>query len=167
MRRVVVLLLLLCLTVVIAVVVVSGVSAKSPDAAERETLLRLDREFDQKVAAGGGGAAWAGYFAENGSMLGKTNPPITGREAIQKTMDPVFANPDFSLRWKPTRAEILIPGDLGFTTGRYERRVKDKDGKVEVERGTYVSVWRKQPDGSWKIILDTGSADPAKPVMRK
>jgi ketosteroid isomerase-like protein len=65
------------------------------------------------------------------------------------------------LRWQPTRAEILIPGDLGFTTGRYERRAKNKEGKVEVEHGTYVSVWRKQADGSWKIILDTGNADPA------
>ena len=147
----------------LAAIVGLRVAAKSADTADRETLLRLDREFDQKVAAGGGGAAWASYFAENGSMLGKTNPPITGREAIQKTMEPVFANPDFSLRWKPTRAEILIPGDLGFTTGRYERRVKDKEGRVEVEHGAYVSVWRKQPNGAWKIILDTGSPDPAPP----
>ncbi|MGH9603448.1 MAG: hypothetical protein ACRD24_13790, partial [Terriglobales bacterium] len=117
MRRVAVLLFLLSLAAVITIEVRS-VAAKSADAADRETLLRLDREFDQKVAAGGGGAAWASYFAENGSMLAKTNPPITGPEAIQKTMEPVFANPDFSLRWQPTRAEILISGDLGFTTGR-------------------------------------------------
>jgi len=136
-------------------------AAKSSDAADRDELLRLDREFDQKVAAGGGGAAWASYFAENGAMLGQSSAPVTGPEAIRQRMEPVFANPDFSLRWTPTRAEILISGDLGFTTGRYERRAKDKDGKVEVEHGTYVSVWRKQADGSWKIILDTGSADPA------
>ncbi len=157
------------LLVVLALATVVGirVAAKSPDAADRETLLRLDREFDQKVAAGGGGAAWASYFAENGSMLGKATPPTTGPEAIRKVMEPIFANPGFSLRWNPKRAEILISGDLGFTTGRYERRVKDDQGREAIEHGTYVTVWRKQVDGNWKIILDTGSPDPVKAAKKK
>jgi uncharacterized protein (TIGR02246 family) len=163
MKRATVLLLLFSLAVVITV----GVAAKSSDAADRDELLRLDREFDQKVAAGGGGAAWASYFAENGSMVGQTGAPVVGPEAIRARMEPVFANPDFSLRWQPTRAEILIPGHVGYTTGRYERRAKNKEGKVEVEHGTYVSVWRKQADGSWKIILDTGNADPAEAAKAK
>jgi len=158
MKRNAVLLLLLFL--VVAIVGVGG-STKSSDAADRDLLLRLDREFDQKVAAGGGGAAWASYFAENGSMVGKAGAPVVGPEAIRARMEPVFADPNFSLRWQPTRAEILISDDLGFTTGRYERRVKDKEGKTEIEHGTYFTLWRKQADGSWKIILDTGSADPA------
>ncbi len=164
MKRIVAVLLV---ALALATAVGVRVAAKSPDAADRETLLRLDREFDQKVAAGGGGAAWAGYFAENGSMVGKTTPPTIGPEAIRKVMEPIFASPGFSLRWKPTRAQILISGDLGFTTGRYERRAKDDQGKEAVEHGTYVTVWRKQADGSWKIILDTGSPDPAKPAKKK
>ncbi len=159
MNRSVVLLLLLSLAIVAPIGI--GRTASS-DAADQDELLRLDREFDRKVAAGGGGAAWAGYFAENGSMVGQTSAPVVGPEAIRARMEPIFANPDFSLRWQPTRAEILIPGELGFTTGRYERHAKTKEGKTEVEHGTYVSVWRKQADGSWKIILDTGNADPAK-----
>ena len=155
-RRVV---LLLVLSLVIATVGIG--STKSSDAADRDELLRLDREFDRKVADGGGGAAWASYFAENGSMVGQAGAPVVGPEAIRARMEPVFANPDFSLRWQPARAEILIPGHVGYTTGRYERRVKHKEGNTEVEHGTYVSVWRKQADGSWKIILDTGNADPA------
>ena len=123
-----------------------------------EDLLRLDREFDEATARGGA-EAWVSYFAENGSMLGAQGAPVTGHEAIRKAMSPRFANPDFSLRWRPQRAEILIPGDLGFTLGRYERRLKNSEGKLTVEHGTYFTLWRKQANGAWKVVADTGAAD--------
>ncbi len=130
-------------------------SAGPPDA-ERAALLQVDREFDRATAERGV-EAWVSYFSENGSMVSRKGPPVTGHDAIRQLMTPVFGNPDFSLRWQPTRAEILIPHDLGYTVGRYERRAKNQEGKRIVQRGTYVTLWRKQADGSWKIILDTGS----------
>lgn len=140
------------------VVLVAAEATRGSKASERETLLQLDREFDAGVAAGGA-AAWASYFADNGTMVGRTGAPVSGPEAIRQAMAPLFGNPNFSLRWQPTEAEILIPGDLGYTTGRYERRAPNADGKLELERGRYVTLWRKQPDGAWRIVFDTGAPD--------
>ena len=125
---------------------------------EQELLLQVDREFDQATAEKGA-EGWASYFAENGSILPGTGAPITGPEAVRAYMASSFARPGFSLRWQPTRAEVWIPGKLGYTLGRWEQKARTPEGKTELLRGTYVTVWRKQPDGRWRIILDTGSAD--------
>jgi ketosteroid isomerase-like protein len=64
------------------------------------------------------------------------------------------------------KAEMLIPSVLGYTVGRWERIRKTKEGTVTKKTGTYTSIWKKQPDGSWKIVLDTGSPDEL-PVQTK
>lgn len=133
--------------------------ADNPKAnAENEALLQEDRDFDTATAERGV-EGWVAYFADNGSMLPATGPPLTGPAAIRQAMAPVFADPSYSLRWQPTRADILIPGVLGLTTGRYQSRKKNPEGKTLLQRGTYVTLWRKQPDDTWKIVFDTGNPD--------
>jgi ketosteroid isomerase-like protein len=58
----------------------------------------------------------------------------------------------YTLSWQPMNAEISKSGDLGFTYGVYELSIKDS-----VYKGTYVSIWKKQNDGSWKFVLDSGN----------
>ena len=126
---------------------------------KEQLLLRdMDIQFDLDTAKRGADG-WAGYFAQNGSMVLGKGPPITGPQAIHQVMQKAFANPGTSLRWKPQKSEMLIPGSLGYTIGRYERRSLDKDGKTNIQVGTYVSIWKKQQDGTWKILLDTGEPD--------
>ncbi len=58
------------------------------------------------------------------------------------------------LVWWPVWAGIAKSGDLGFTTGPY--------GLDDTRVGYYFTVWKKQPDGSWKWVIDAGvDADPA------
>lgn len=129
---------------------------------EAAILWQTDIAFDQAVAEHGA-AAWASFFAPNGSMISDTNAPILGREAIRKTMEPIFGEQHVSLRWQPTKAEVLIPGNIGYTVGTFVRTWKSADGKKLKSIGTYTTIWKKQPDGSWKAVLDTGEAD-GKPV---
>ncbi|MCX6574599.1 MAG: nuclear transport factor 2 family protein [Candidatus Aminicenantes bacterium] len=76
--------------------------------------------------------------------------PVPGRPVYEK-MDP--ANPAV-LTWEPEFAEIAASGELGYTTGPYEIRAS-RDAEP-AGFGHYVSVWKKQPDGSWKVFLDIG-----------
>jgi len=139
-------------------------AAQQKQKGERELLLQLDHDFDAATAEKGI-EGWLSYFAENGSMLPPAGPPVTGPEAIRKTMGLALADPHFPLRWQPRRAEILVPGVLGYTLGRYSQKRKRPDGKTLLEQGTYFTLWRKQQDGSWKIVLDTGSPDgPPRPL---
>jgi len=125
---------------------------------EASLLMQLDRDFD-KVTAEKGIDGWVQYFAPNGSMLSDTSKPITGYMEIHDAMAPSFLDPSFSLRWHPTEAEMMIPGTIGYTVGRYERLQKNKDGKLMKSTGSYTTIWKKQPDNSWKIVLDTGNSD--------
>jgi len=65
-----------------------------------------------------------------------------------------------TLSWTPTKGEVIGAGDLGYTTGRSLLRITGTDGKVTERRGEYLTVWRHQPDGSWKVVFDTGSTLP-------
>jgi ketosteroid isomerase-like protein len=128
------------------------------ESSEALLLMQLDRDFD-KATTEKGVDGWVMYFAPNGSMLGDTSQTTTGIAAIRAQMEPIFKDSSFSLRWYPTKAELMIPGVIGYTVGRWERRWKNKEGKIMKSTGTYSTTWKKQPDGSWKIVLDSGSPD--------
>ena len=125
---------------------------------EASLLMQLDRDFD-KATSEKGVDGWVMYFAPNGSMLGDTSQPTTGIAAIRAQMEPIFKDSSFSLRWHPTKAEMMIPGVIGYTVGRWERLRKNKEGTLMKSTGTYSTTWMKQPNGSWKIVLDSGSSD--------
>ncbi|WP_375770090.1 nuclear transport factor 2 family protein [Archangium gephyra] len=128
---------------------------------EEEALMRTDREFNAATQARGV-EGWVSFFAENGSMM-RDKGPITGHEAIRAAVAPGFSNPDLSLTWEPQRAEITPGGRLGYTTGRFLSVRKDANGQRVEARGTYMNIWRKQPDGSWKVVVDIGDSDEAPP----
>jgi len=125
---------------------------------EAALLMQLDRDFD-KATAEKGVDGWVAYFAPNGSMLSDTSKPTTGPAEIRAEMEPVFKDSTFTLRWKPTKAEMMIPGVIGYTVGRWEKIRKNKEGKWMKSTGTYSTTWKKQPDSSWKIVLDSGVSD--------
>lgn len=124
---------------------------------EASILIQLDREFD-KATAEKGIDGWLAYFAPNGSMVGDTSKPIIGPAEVRKAMEPLFSDSTFSLRWKPTKSEMLLPGILGYTVGQFIR-LKNVTGKMMRWTGSYSTLWMKQPDGSWKVVFDTGNTD--------
>jgi ketosteroid isomerase-like protein len=81
--------------------------------------------------------------------------PVAGRPVYEK-MDP--GNPAV-LTWEPEFAEVASSGELGYTTGPYT--YSPGRGIEPSDFGHYVSVWQKQPDGTWKVLLDIGVSYPA------
>jgi ketosteroid isomerase-like protein len=64
------------------------------------------------------------------------------------------------LSWYPTFAEVSLAGDLGYTAGPWEYRAKGKDDPEVAATGTFVTLWRKQADGTWKALIDHGTENP-------
>lgn len=60
------------------------------------------------------------------------------------------------MTWQPVKAEISASGDLGYTYGYYQARSHTAQGDV-VREGKYTTIWRKQSDGTWKVVLDIGN----------
>jgi ketosteroid isomerase-like protein len=121
-------------------------------------LFDLEARFAKDVAKRGG-AAFADWFAPDGVALGNGAQPLVGRVAIAKSAnwDPKV----YQLTWTPTDARMGPSGDMGYTWGHFEGHSKDANGNPVTTTGRYMTIWRKQPDGDWKVVLDAGSNEPA------
>ena len=63
------------------------------------------------------------------------------------------------LAWQPSFAGMAASGDMGFTTGPWEFKNDIKDEKPS-GYGHFMTVWKKQPGGSWKFVVDLGISHP-------
>jgi ketosteroid isomerase-like protein len=118
-------------------------------------LLNVDKKFDLETAEHSADG-WVSYFAENGVMLNNAGP-IIGKEAIYETMKKAFSDNGVSLRWEPIYAKASKDGTMGYTYGKYVRTSKDSEGNPTEATGHYTSIWEKQDNGEYKIVLDMGN----------
>ena len=68
-----------------------------------------------------------------------------------------FANCD--IVWHANKAGVARSGELGYTIGTYEMRFKDVAGKMVLNKGKYLILWKKEADGSWKVLFDMFNTD--------
>lgn len=124
-----------------------------------EPLLAADRAFcaDTQARRIEG---WVAAFDPNGSQFDDDFRPVTGAAAIRTRMEGFFADPANELTWEPDTATISEAGNLGSTSGRFVMTHRLADGsRATLLTGRYFDVWRKLPDGTWKLVLDLGEAD--------
>lgn len=121
-------------------------------------LFDLEARFAKDVRERGG-AAFADWFAGDAVALSNGQAPVIGRVAIAKSAN--WSPKDYQLTWTPTDAQMGPSGDMGYTWGHFEGRSKDANGNPVVTSGRYMTIWRKEPDGSWKVVLDAGANEPA------
>lgn len=125
-------------------------------------LFELELKFAASVAKGGG-RAFASYFDPNGMTLANRQAPLVGQAAI--AAHATWLPDTYQLTWTPEGGELSPAGDMGYTWGHYEGQsvAAKSDGGIVggvIERGRYMTVWKKEPDGSWKILLDSSNEDP-------
>ena len=125
---------------------------KQPDlAALNQSLIEADVAFAHQCEKEGMKKSFMAYAHDSTVLLRPNHLPIIGKKALS---DFLSSTPDstFSLTWKPKEALVAKSGELGFTFGLYKMIRKDT-----LLKGTYVSVWKKDPMGNWKFILDSGN----------
>lgn len=96
------------------------------------------------------------FFSEDAAIFPQQRPIVEGLDAIKKYYKETGFNPE-GLKWEPIRAEISKFKDLGFTYGYWELKIKDKEGQEKTIKGKYVTIWKKQKDGKFKIVVDIGN----------
>ena len=126
--------------------------------ATADTLQQLEAEF-MKAAADKGSQGYMSYYADDSVEVPNGAPLIQGKTNIAKGMG-FLDDKNNRLIWTPVGADISSSGDLGYTYGNYEFHSKNKEGKETIEYGKYTSIWKRQKDGSWKVVLDMGNSSP-------
>ena len=133
---------------------------QSASAAEavRAADIAWAKAFSSKDLAGA-----VGFVDSTGSILPPNAPIVTGAAAVRAMFEGYYALPDLSGAWQPTQVEAAHSGDLAYSTGTYELSFKDPSGKPVTDRGKYATIWRKQADGSFKVVLDIFNSDSPPP----
>jgi len=146
------------LVATIAVPMTRPTVSASPKASA-ETLKQLEGEF-MNAAAEKGSQGYMSYYADDSVEVPNGAALIQGKTEIAKGMG-FLDDKNNRLIWTPVGADISASGDLGYTYGTFEFHAKDKEGKPVIDYGKYTSIWKRQKDGSWKVVLDMGNASPA------
>jgi ketosteroid isomerase-like protein len=100
---------------------------------------------------------WMSFFADD-AYVG-TNPAVHGKLELRRFYTNLFSRRDLKFEWAPDHAEVFKSGILGYTSGRYTMSFTNFQGATASQTGSYVTIWQKQPDGSWKVLSDFGSQD--------
>ena len=127
-----------------------------------DALANEERAFARLSVERGVVAAWTAYFAPNAVQLPASQEPVQGLPAILEWLKAAgLDTADSVLDWWPLRVEVATSGDLGYTFGEWEFRRKDAAPEARpLARGKFTSIWKKQANGAWKVIVDTGNEYP-------
>jgi ketosteroid isomerase-like protein len=136
----------------IALLFLAACATATQSTPNADVLLQRDRDFAKQSMARGH-LAWQEFMAPNAAKPANGGRMLIGPQEIGDNMMAAFGN-GFTLSWEPTRAEISRGGKLGYTWGRYHSVFNGN-----AREGTYMTVWEKQPDGTWKVLFDTGDPD--------
>lgn len=129
-----------------------GEDAEKKTSLNKASLMEADRAFSAHCEEKGMKVAFIDYIDSNGVMLRPGMMPVVGADAIDFLIQQDDSG--YSLSWQPSFADVAMSGELGYTYGIYALRFKEKDSVVY---GNYTSIWKKQQDGKWKFVLDTGN----------
>lgn len=134
--------------------VVQGQSALQ-DMALQE-MVKTEQAFSKMAEEKNTRDAFMAYIADDGLLF--RPGAVNGKKwMIEHPVPPSDKKP--LLAWQPSFAGMSASGDMGFTTGPWEAKGDIKDEKPS-GYGHFVTVWKKQADGSWKFVVDLGISHP-------
>lgn len=125
-------------------------SEKKP-VANAQVLMDADRAFSDYSVNHGMQKAFIEFAHDSVVLLKPNRMPIVGKQDLIKSYKGKSDN-TFVLTWKPAKAVIAESGDLGYTYGFWTFTASN-----ETSHGTYLTVWKKDSNGKWKYIADTGN----------
>ena len=121
-----------------------------------QEMVLTEQAFSRMAAEKNTRDAFMAYIADDGLLF--RPGAVNGKKWMtEHPVPPSDKRP--LLAWQPAFAGMARSGDLGFTTGPWESKPDINDEKPSAY-GHFVTVWKKQPDGSWKFVVDLGISHP-------
>lgn len=128
-----------------------------------EAIEAADQALQQAIAKGEVERI-ASFYAEDAVLLPTAEPIITGKAAIRAEWEHVLGIPGMQNVSSLKRVDVSQSGDMAYSRGTYTSRMAGPKGEALTEPGKWVSVWKKQSDGQWRIVVDIYNTDIMPPV---
>ncbi len=116
-------------------------------------IWSADSTMSALAAVIGFNSAVLSYADSSMVKLSEGKPPIIGIQNFAASFDPVHDIK--SIAWTPLFAEVAESGELGYTWGTWKLNLPDT-----IQYGKYFTVWKKNRQGEWKVVLDGGNSSP-------
>lgn len=130
----------------------------SDQRAHEQAIRDIENEA-REAAAARDLERYVSFYADDAVLFWPGLPMVTGKAAIREFMQRFLAAPGFSLRFHTARVEVSSDAALAYSYGTNTVSFPGPGGRVLHDKGKYVSVYRKGPDGTWKVVADIGNSD--------
>lgn len=144
----------LCLSLVLWVTI--GLSPSHAD--DANTLKEQDLAFSDLSVKKGFRAAFDDFIVDDMVKLDAGRHPTIGKVAVLANLSDY--NPNLTISWEPMGADISASEDLGYTWGIATITRKQDDGSIKTGYAKYITIWKKNSDGKWQVVLDGGGSNP-------
>lgn len=129
------------------------------DKSEGEKLMQLSREWS-KCAGTDSLDKTLSYWADDAIVMSPGEAPIKGKAAIREMVLGTKKIPGFKISWEPLSVTVSKGGDMAYLIEQNQISVNDSLGKPMTEFNKSITIWKKEPDGSWKNVVDMWNSEP-------
>ena len=130
--------------------------------AEEASLMKRDAEWSAVAYEAKDLEKILSFWADDAVVIPSGGPVADGKAKVRAFVQGALAIPGFKIRWTTTKATLSPDGKFAYLQSTTETTVNGPDGKPQSMDSRATTVWRKDPDGLWRCVLDTwNEATPA------
>jgi ketosteroid isomerase-like protein len=141
-----------------------GTEAPKDTRAADEVAIRQQSMAWSNAASAHDADKAVSFYAPDAVVLPDDHPIEPTKDAILAGWQALLGDKNTTLSWKTTAVTVAKSSDIAYEYGTYSLDTIGKDGKVATQTGKYVVVWKKQPDNTWKVAIDTDNSDAPPPA---
>lgn len=142
---------LVCLTLLLGACAPQPADTRAAD----EAAIRAASEGWAAAARAKDTEKFLSYYAEDARLMAERAPDTSGKAAIREIVVAMMGDPNLSLAFETTSVRAARSGDIAYELGTYRMTGTAPETKQPVTTtGTFIAVWEKQADGSWKCVVD-------------
>jgi len=131
-------------------------------ASETQRLLRRDAEWAQAASAGTDVERIVSYWSDDAVVIPQGQPVVEGKAAIRAFVTSSLGIPGFKIHWVSEKPTFSPDGKLAYMRGRNTMTVPGPNGDLVTLAGRGVTIWRLEPDGQWRCVVDIWNDPPPK-----
>ena len=149
------------LSLILLVLVLISCSQRHYDSeTEGEKLLHRDAEWADLAAAGKDVGKVVSYWSDDAVLIFPGQPVLEGKAAIRAYVTASFNTPGFKIHWASQKPVFSPDGKFAYMRGTDEVTLPGQNGETMTLRSRGISIWRFEPDGQWRCVVDISNEAP-------